>query len=122
MFVGSVVIHNQMQLFMPRRSTVDQAQEVDPLLMSVPLLAQTDHFSIQSVESRKQRRSAIALVIVGHRTSAAALQRQTRLRAVESLNLTLLIAAQHQGALGWIEIKTYDRLQLFGEVRIGGYF
>src|SRR3984957_14402977 len=118
MFVSGIVIHDQMQLFMLRRSIVHQSQEVDPLLMAMPLLAQTDHFSIQSIESGKQRRSAIALVIVGHRTRATTLQLQTRLRAVESLNLTLLIAAPHQGVLGWIEIKTYHRLQLFGEVRI----
>src|SRR5271170_3970203 len=120
MFVSGIVIHDQVQWFMLSCSIVDQAQEVDPLLMPVPLLAQPDHFSIQSVESGKQRRRAIALIIVGHRTSAATLQRQARLRAVESLNLTLLVAAQHQGVLGWIEIETYDRLQLFGEVRIGG--
>src|ERR1035438_7147947 len=90
--------------------------------MPMPLLAQTDHFSIQSIERCEQRGRAVALVIVGHGASPAALQRQTRLRAVESLNLALLVAAQHQSMLGWIEVKADDGFQLFGEVRIGRHF
>jgi hypothetical protein len=110
MFVGGIVIHDQMQLFVLGRGIVHQPQEVDSLLMPVPLLAQADRFSIQSVESCKQRCRAISLVIVGHRARASALQRQARLRAVESLNLALLIATQRQSMLGWIEIKTYHCL------------
>src|ERR1700690_3914819 len=90
--------------------------------MPMPLLAQADHFSIQRVESREQRRGAVGLVIVGHSAGPAALQWQAGLSPVESLNLTLLVATQHQGVLGWIEIKTDDGLQLFGKVRIGGHF
>jgi hypothetical protein len=35
-------------------------------------------------------------------------QRQTRLRTAQGLNLTLLIAAQHQRLVGWIEIESDD--------------
>jgi len=107
---------------MLRRGVVHHAQEVNPLLMPVPLLAQTDHFSIQSIERCEQRCCAIALVIVGHGAGPAALQRQAWLRAVESLTLTLLVATQHQGMLGWMEIQADDGLPFFGEVRIGGHF
>src|ERR1019366_7622752 len=86
MFVGGIVIHDQMQLFVLGCGVVHQSQEVDPLLMPMPLLAQADHFSIQSVESRKQRSRAVALVVVGHGAGPTALQRQAGLRAVESLN------------------------------------
>ena len=98
-----------MQLLVLGRGIVHEPQKVDPLLMPMPLLAQTDRFSIQSIKSGEQRRLAVALVIVGDGASAAALQRQARLRAVESLTLALLIAAQHQSMLGWMEIKTHHR-------------
>ena len=76
MLVGGIVIHDQMQLFVFGRGIVHEPQEVDPLLMPVPLLAQTDHFSIQSVEGGKQRSRAVALVIVGHGAGPTALPQQ----------------------------------------------
>jgi hypothetical protein len=86
------------------RRIVYHSQEADPLLMPVTLLAQTDYFAVQRVESREQRSGAIAFLIVRHGSGPAALQRQSRLRAVQGLNLTLLVATQPQGMLGWIEI------------------
>jgi len=40
------------------------------------------------------------------------------LRAVQSLDLTLLIGAEHEGVLRWIEIKPDDGFQFLGELRI----
>jgi len=53
-----------------------------------------------------------------HGAAAAGLQRQTRLRAVERLNLALLIDRQHHRVGGWIEIETDDVGQFLGEARI----
>ena len=39
MFMGGVVIHDQMELFVLRGGVVDKAQEVNPLLMPMPLLS-----------------------------------------------------------------------------------
>ena len=76
--------------------------------MPVPLLTQTDDFAIQGVESSKQRGGPIALVIVRHGSGPSAFDWQARLRTVQGLNLTLLVAAQHQGVLGRIQIQTDD--------------
>jgi len=50
MFVSGVVVHDQVQLLVAGRGIVHQAQEAEPLLVPVALLAQTDHFAVQSVE------------------------------------------------------------------------
>ena len=60
----------------------------------------------------------MALVIVRASLQLARLHRQQRLRAVECLNLALLIDAQHQGVIRWIHIKTHDIAYLFDQLRI----
>src|SRR5438046_3862709 len=63
-------------------------------------------------------RGAIALVVMRHRPAAALLHRQPRLGAVERLDLAFFIDRQHQGFVGWIEVKADDILDLGDEVRI----
>ena len=46
--------------------------------------------------------------------------RQHRLGAVERLDLGLLIHAQHQGALGRVEVETDDVADLLHEQWVGG--
>src|SRR5439155_14105609 len=102
MFVGGIVVHDQMELFVIGGSIVDQPQEVKPLRMAVTLLAQADYFAVQSIEGGEQRSRSVALVVVRHGPRSAALQRQAGLGTVQGLNLTLLVATQHQRVLGWI--------------------
>jgi hypothetical protein len=59
---------------------------------------------------------------VRHRSGAALLQRQARLRAVERLDLRLLVDRQHDGVRRRVDIKPDDVAQLGGEVRVGGQF
>ncbi len=73
--------------------------------MAVVLVALTDHLSLQKFQSGKKRRGPIALVVVGHRAAASLFQGQAGLGAVQRLNLALLIDAQHDGLLGWIEVE-----------------
>ena len=41
--------------------------------------------------------------------------RQQRLGAVECLNLRFLVDAQHQGAVGWVEVEPDDVAHLVDE-------
>jgi hypothetical protein len=50
-----------------------------------------------------------------HCPAATGLQRQSRLGAVERLNLALFVDRQHDGVLRWIEIEADDVDQLLGE-------
>ena len=86
--------------------------------MTVPVVAHADHGAIQSAHGREQSGGSVALVVVGHGSAATLLQRQPRLRAVQRLDLALLIGAQHDGVFRRIEIKPDDGFQFLGELRI----
>src|SRR4051795_9391775 len=57
-------------------------------------------------ERRKQRRRAVALIIMGASLDLSGPHRQKRLRAVERLDLALFVDADHQRFLRWSQIKT----------------
>ena len=58
------------------------------------------------------------LIIVGPPLGLAGSQRQQRLRAIERLDLTLLIDAQHDGAVGRVQIETDDVAHLLDKGRV----
>ena len=64
--------------------------------------------TLEGIEGRKQRGRAVALVIMSHRAAAALFHRQARVSPVQSLNLTLLVRAQNDGVLGWIQVQPDD--------------
>src|ERR1035441_9041496 len=66
----------------------------------------------------KTSRSAVAFVVVRHGGAASALQRQAGLGTVQSLNLALLVGAQHQRVLRRVEVQTDDVFQFLRERRI----
>ena len=116
MLVGRVVVHDHVDLFTSRDHIIDHAQELQPFLMAVPVVAHRNHLAFERVEGGEQRGRAIALVVVGHGSAAAFLHRQAGLSAVQCLNLALFVGAQHQGMLGWIQIQADDVFQFLGEL------
>ena len=72
--------------------------------MPMAVVAHGNYRTIERVEGRKQGRGAIPLVIVRHRSTAAFLQWQAWLRAVQCLNLALLVSAQHDGMFRRVQI------------------
>jgi hypothetical protein len=59
----------------------------------------------------------MTLVVVGHGAGAAPLHRQSRLRAVERLNLALLIDREHHGMIGRIDVEADNLPEFAGELR-----
>ena len=57
-----------------------------------------DDGAVEDVEGGEQRGCAVAFVVVGHRSGAARLHRQTRLGTVERLDLALLMAIGRRNA------------------------
>lgn len=108
MFVGAVIVDNEMEIEAGRSIRIDFVQEPDKLLMSVTGHAIADHSAVEHAQGRKQSGGAIALVIVSHGPATALLDRQPRLCAVESLNLALLVHAKDQGFDGWVQVKADD--------------
>ncbi len=116
--VRGVVVHDQMQAQVLGRAALDEPQELEPLAVAVPRLAHRDHAAVQRVEGCKQRGRAMALVVVGDGAGPPALHRQSRLRAVQGLDLTLLVAAEHQRMLGRVHVQAYHVQQLVLEAGI----
>src|SRR5579859_4114616 len=91
MLVPGIVIADDVNLLVLLDSLIDQAQKLQPLMMTMPLLAQPIDLPGSSIESGKQGCSAIALVIVRHGLTATFLHRQAGLSAVQGLDLALFI-------------------------------
>src|SRR5215472_12920582 len=72
------------------------------------------------VQRDEQGGGAVALVVMGHGATTAALHRQPRLGAVERLDLALLIDRQHQRMLGRVDIEADNILNLSGKRGIVG--
>ena len=83
-----------------RDGLLDGVEEADELLMAMALHAPSDDLAVQHVEGGEQRGRAVALVVVGHGAGAAALHGQAGLRAVERLDLALLVDRQNHRVSG----------------------
>lgn len=103
---------------MPWRLAIDEPQELQPLVVAMTRLARRDDRAVERVERDKQRRRAVALVAVRESARATGLHRQARLRTVQCLNLTLLVAREHQRVLGRIQIERHHLDELVLEAWI----
>src|SRR5262245_36034627 len=97
---------------------VDLIEEADELLMPMALHIAADDGAVENVERGEQCRRAVALVVVRHRPGAPRLHRQSRLSAVEGLDLALLVDREYDGMGGRIDVETDHIPELFGERRI----
>ena len=113
--MGGIVIADQVQLPVGGDGLVDEAEKLEPLLVPMALLAQAKDLAVGRIQRGKQCGRAVAFVVVRHGGAASALQRQAGLSTVQSLNLALLVGAQHQGVLWRIEVQTDDIFQLLRE-------
>src|SRR5262247_2986326 len=88
--------------------------------MAMTFHALPNDFAAKYIECREQGRHAVALVVVGHRTSAPLLHRQSRLGAVEGLDLALLVNRQDHRVVRWIDVEAHYLLELGCKLRIIG--
>jgi len=119
--VRRIVVADQMQLFAFGRLALNLAQEVEPFNMAVALRATGNHRTIERTHGGKQRGGPMALVVMGHRFRSAFLERQSGLRAIERLHLTLLVAAQHQGVFWRRHVQAHDIFKFLDELGVTRY-
>src|SRR5436190_3247652 len=122
MFVGGVVIEDEVEIAIRWSLRVDELKELEPFLMAMPILALPNQLAVGHIERRKQGRGAVADIIMRHGSGASFLERQSRLRAIERLDLALLIAAENDRMLGRIQIEADHILELLHELRVVGDF
>jgi hypothetical protein len=70
----------------------------------VTRLAFVDRLSGRHVQGGKKPRCSMPLVVVRHHPGTTVLQRQSGLRAVKRLDLTLLVEGEHDGVRGGFQI------------------
>src|SRR4051794_32239032 len=118
--VRTVVIHHQVNVQVIRNRCLDRAQEFQKLAAAMTSMQLPDDFAGGDVECSKQGRRAMTLVVMRAPFGNAGRQRQYRLSPVQSLNLALLVNAQHHGLEWWVKIKPDDVSGLLDKQRVGG--
>lgn len=108
MLMGCIVVADEVDLLFGRRASADQVKEANPFLMAVLVHAASDDLTVGCIQRSKERGGSIALVVMGQRLAPPFLKRKARLSAVQCLNLTLLIAREHDGMLRRVEVEAHD--------------
>jgi hypothetical protein len=121
-FVGGVVVEDHMDRLAGRHLALDGIEKADEFLMPVVLHAAPDDLAFEDIEGGEQGGGAVALVIMGHGGAAPLLHRQSRLGAVESLDLAFLVDAEDHGMRRRIDVEADDILELVGEFGVVGDF
>src|SRR5215469_9969545 len=118
MLVGGIVVEDNVDQLAGRDLALDGIEEADEFAMPVALHAATNDGAVEHTERGEQRRGAMPLVVMGHGPAASGLDRQSRLSAVERLDLALFVDRQHHGT-GWrIDIEPNNVAQFGGKARI----
>ena len=94
MFMGAVVVQDNVNGFAGWHLGLEGIGEVDELLMPVALHTTADDLAFEHIESGEQRGGAVTHVIVSYRASPTCRHGQAGLGAVEGLDLA------HMGICG----------------------
>ncbi len=100
-FVRAVIVHDQMD-FHPvflGHGGVDQVEELDELLLTMPAVALADDLPCGHVQGREQGSRAVAGIVMGVPLRLAGFQRQQRLGAIQRLDLGFFVHAQDESPL-----------------------
>ena len=115
--VRGIVVCDQMQRLILGCFAVDLFEERQSLDVGMAL-AWADDLAIEDIERSEQRGGAVSFVIVSHCLRPPLLERQSWLRAIERLDLTFLVAAQHQRMLRRRHVQADDGFEFLDELRI----
>src|SRR5258708_36476257 len=95
MFVGRIVVEDDVDSLLHWNRFLDGVEEADELLMAMALHTPADHLTFEHVEGRKERGGTVTLVIMGHGSGAALLYRQAWVGAVPRLGLARFLDGQN---------------------------
>ena len=117
-FVGGVVVQDQVQVKVRRGLRVEVAQELQPFLVPVARGALVEDFALQIVERGKKSDGAGARVVVRAGADVADPQGQSGLGAFQHLALAFFIAAKHERLVRRVEAEADDVPKLRLEKRV----
>lgn len=119
MFMRPIVIDDKMNLQVAGDVGLHMIQELQVLLMSVPLFAPGDYFARGDVQSGKQGRCPMADIVMGHALDIAQPDGEDGLGSIQGLNLAFFVDTEDHGLFGRVEIQPDDIADLFDEERVG---
>src|SRR4051812_13415825 len=120
MLVGRIVVQHSMDYLSGGDGSFDGIEEFDEVLVTMLRHAASNDGAVENVEGGKQSGGAVALVVMRHCPAFARLERQSRLGAVEGLDLALLVD-RNDDSMGWrVHIEADNVLDLGGEGGIVG--
>ena len=120
MLMGSVVVEDDVDSLVRRNLCIDHVQEADELLVPMALHVAPDDRPVEHIQGGEQRGRSVAFVVMGHGSEAPLLHGQSRLAAVERLDLAFLVDGQDDGVGGWIDVEANNIAQFADEVGIVG--
>jgi hypothetical protein len=118
MLVRGIVIEHRMDQLAGWHLTFDGIEKADEFEVAMALHAAADHRAVEHAKCGEQGGRAMPFVIVRHGLTASGLDRQTRLGAVEGLDLALLVEREHDGVGRRIDIEADDVDELGGKAGI----
>ena len=87
MLMGCVIVNDEVQVEPRRGLTIYLAQEFEELFMAMAIETFSDNGSLKHVERCEKRRRAVANIVVSHGSATPALEGQSGLGAIQSLDL-----------------------------------
>src|SRR5260370_4602053 len=120
--MSTVVVEDQMDAKLWRHLGIDLIQELTKLNRAMAPVELANHLASLSVQGGEQRSRTVALVIMSPALCLTRPHRQNWLRAIQRLNLRLLVNTQHQGLIRGIQVKPHYISHLFDEQWILGKF
>ena len=120
MLMGGVIIADDVYLLVGRCCFDNQVEKADPFLVPVLFHAGSKDAAVGSIHCSEERGGSVAFVIVSQRFATSFLERESRLSAIQGLDLALFIAGQHDGVFRRVEIEANDVLELFLKMLVVG--
>ena len=113
--VRAAVVDDQVQGQLGRCRPIDLREELAELRGAMAPGEAAEDLAGRHVEGGVQIRGPVSLVVVRQRPAPARLHGQARLRAVERLDLRLLVDREHQRVVGRVQVEPDDVDDLLGE-------
>jgi len=115
--MGGGVVHHHVHLQLFRHLPVDEAKELDELLGPVTWGQVGNHLPGSQVESGIEIGYPEAAVVMGLAGRDAGKKGQDGSGAIQSLDLGLLVHAEHEGRVGRVEVEAHDVSHLVDELK-----
>src|SRR5262249_8327662 len=114
-FVGAVIVENQVDGQIGRYRGVDRLEELAELDRPVVPVQLPDDLPGLRIQGGEQRRRAMAQVVMRASLRLTRAHGQQRLRAIQGLDLALLVDAQHQRPVRRIQVQPDNVPDLLNE-------